>query len=163
MPSMSDRRINALIVAAIVLGLLWAFLVPRQPLVAERTSLPALTPELVPLVSGEEETALIFTRAGCPVCHRIPGIAGAEGRVGPPLWLGTTGQQRLRDPTYRGRAKTVHEYIVESVLEPGVFVVQGYPNETMPTWYGAKLSALALEKIAAYLEAQTAEDRAQGR
>jgi len=160
---MSDRRINALIVAAIVLGLLWAFLVPRQPLVAERTSLPALTPELVPLVSGEEETALIFTRAGCPVCHRIPGIAGAEGRVGPPLWLGTTGQQRLRDPTYRGRAKTVHEYIVESVLEPGVFVVQGYPNETMPTWYGAKLSALALEKIAAYLEAQTAEDRAQGR
>jgi len=160
---MSDRRINALIVAAIVLGLLWAFLVPRQPLVAERTSLPALTPELVPLVSGEEETALIFTRAGCPVCHRIPGIAGAEGRVGPPLWLGTTGQQRLRDPTYRGRAKTVHEYIVESVLEPGVFVVQGYPNERMPTWYGAKLSALALEKIAAYLEAQTAEDRAQGR
>jgi hypothetical protein len=160
---MSDRRINALIVAAIVLGLLWAFLVPRQPLVAERTSLPALTPELVPLVSGEEETALIFTRAGCPVCHRIPGIAGAEGRVGPPLWLGTTGQQRLRDPTYRGRAKTVHEYIVESVLEPGVFVVQGYPKETMPTWYGAKLSALALEKIAAYLEAQTAVDRAQGR
>ena len=160
---MSDRRINALIVAAIVLGLLWAFLVPRQPPVAERTSLPALTPELVPLVSGEEETALIFTRAGCPVCHRIPGIAGAEGRVGPPLWLGTTGQQRLRDPTYRGRAKTVHEYIVESVLEPGVFIVQGYPIETMPTWYGAKLSALALEKIAAYLEAQTAEDRAQGR
>jgi hypothetical protein len=49
--------------------------------------------------------------------------------------------------------------VVESVLEPGVFVVPGYPPETMPTWYGAKLSALALEKIAAYLEQQgTAED-----
>src|SRR5262249_106070 len=115
------------------------------------------------LVSGEEETAIVFTRAGCPVCHRIPGIAGAEGRVGPPLWLGTTGQQRLRDPTYRGTAKTVHEDIVESVLEPGIFIVPGYPAETMPTWYGAKLSALALEKIAGYLEVQTAEDATQRR
>ena len=160
---MSDRRINALIIAAIVLGLLWAFLVPLQAPVANRPPPPALAPEMVPLVNGEEETAIVFTRAGCPVCHRIPGIAGAEGRVGPPLWLGTTGQQRLRDPTYRGSAKTVHEYIVESVLEPGVFIVPGYPAETMPTWYGAKLSALALEKIAAYLEAQTAEDATQRR
>jgi hypothetical protein len=60
----------------------------------------------------------------------------------------------LADPTYRGRAKTVHEYVIESVLEPGVFVVPGYPSGTMPTWYGAKLSALALEKIASYLERQ---------
>ncbi|HEX5551359.1 MAG TPA: hypothetical protein VFX36_11025 [Nitrospira sp.] len=158
---MSDRRINALILAAIVLGLLWTFLSPRQPPVAKTPPLPVVVPEMVPLVTGEEETAIIFIRAGCPVCHRIPGIAGAEGRVGPPLWLGTSGQQRLHDPTYRGQAKTVHEYIVESVVEPGVFVAPGYPVETMPTWYGAKLSALALEKIAAYLEAQTAEDAAQ--
>jgi hypothetical protein len=33
----------------------------------------------------------------------------------------------------------------------------------MPIWYGAKLSALALEKIAVYLEAQTADDAAPGR
>jgi hypothetical protein len=36
-----------------------------------------------------------------------------------------------------------------------VFVVPGYPERTMPVWYGAKLSALALEKIAEYLEHQT--------
>ena len=160
---MSNRRVNALIVAAIVFGLLWSFLASRQFPVANNRSLPVVAPEMVPLVSGEEDTALIFTRAGCPVCHRIPGIAGAEGRVGPPLWLGTTGHQRLHDPTYQGRAKTIHEYIVESVVEPGVFVVPGYPVETMPTWYGAKLSALALEKIAAYLELQTAEDASQDR
>ena len=63
----------------------------------------------------------------------------------------------MRDPAYQGRAKTVHEYIVESVVEPGVFVVPGFPAETMPSWYGAKLSALALEKIAAYLEGQKEE------
>jgi hypothetical protein len=158
---MSDRRVNALVLAAIVLGLLWTFAFPRQPPVAKTSALPIVVPDMVALVTGEEETALIITRAGCPVCHRIPGIAGADGRVGPPLWLGTSGPQRLRDPQYRGKAKTVHEYIVESVVEPAVFVVPGYPVQTMPTWYGAKLSALALEKIAVYLEAQTAEDNAQ--
>jgi hypothetical protein len=60
----------------------------------------------------------------------------------------------LNDPAYRGHAKTVHEYVIESVLEPGLFVVPGYPSGTMPIWYGAKLSALALEKIASYLERQ---------
>jgi hypothetical protein len=160
---MSDRRVNALVLAAIVLGLLWTVVFPRQPPVAKTSALPVVMPDMVPLVTGEETTALIITRAGCPVCHRIPGIAGADGRVGPPLWLGTSGPQRLRDPQYRGKAKTVHEYIVESVVEPAVFVVPGYPVQTMPTWYGAKLSALALEKIAAYLEAQTEEDEAQGK
>jgi mono/diheme cytochrome c family protein len=106
-------------------------------------------------VTGEESIADIFIRAGCPVCHTIPGIAGANGQVGPRLVLGTKGEQRLRDPGYRGQAKTVHDYVVESVLEPGRFIIPGYPERTMPTWYGSKLSALALEKIAAYLEQQT--------
>jgi len=60
----------------------------------------------------------------------------------------------LADPAYHGHAKTVHDYVIESVLEPGLFVVPGYPTSTMPTWYGAKLSALAMEKIASYLEQQ---------
>jgi hypothetical protein len=61
----------------------------------------------------------------------------------------------LSDPAYGGDAKTVHDYVVESVLEPELFIVPGYPSGTMPTWYGVKLSALALEKMAAYLATQT--------
>jgi hypothetical protein len=158
---MSDRRVNALVLAAIALGLVWTFFSARHTPIAKTSPPPIVVPEMVPLVTGEESVPLILTRAGCPVCHRIPGIAGADGRVGPPLLLGTTGPQRLSDPAYLGGAKTIHEYIVESVLEPGVFVVQGYPAETMPNWYGAKLSALALEKIATYLEGQRAEDPTQ--
>lgn len=116
--------------------------------------MPVLAPGMVPLVTGDEPIAEIFTRAGCSACHIVPGISGADGRVGPPLVLATTGLARLNDPAYRGHAKTVHEYVIESVLEPGLFVVPGYPAGTMPTWYGAKLSALALEKIASYLEQQ---------
>lgn len=152
------------IVAFVVVGLVLMYAVwtaraptpPRTPPNAtEPVSAMVLSPERIPLVTGEEPIIDIFTRAGCPVCHAIPGIPGANGQVGPRLALGTTGAQRLTDPGYRGLAKTVHDYVVESVLEPGRFVVPGYPERTMPTWYGSKLSAAALEKIATYLEQQT--------
>ena len=113
---------------------------------------PALEAGATPLVTGEESIQEQFTRAGCPVCHTIPGIAGANGQVGPPLLLGTTGPVRLADSQYAGRAKTVREYIVESIVSPQDYVVPGYPERTMPPWYGSNLSAAALDQMAAYLE-----------
>lgn len=171
-PQGNSRRTEHVVTALVVaIVLLIALFSSRSPVVrsskpdapakseappAEQA--PLLAPELVPLVSGDEPITVIFTKAGCPVCHAIPGIAGADGRVGPPLIMGATGPQRLRDPGYGGSAKTVHEYVIESVMEPGLYVVPGYPDRTMPTWYGTKLSAAALEKIAAYLERQTEKE-----
>jgi hypothetical protein len=147
-----------LIVIVLLVGILFALRSINSSSVtpAPVTSATALVPDMVPLVTGDEPIPDIFTKAGCAVCHTVPGIAGADGRVGPPLVLGATGPARLADPAYRGHAKTVHDYVIESVIEPEVFVVPGYPSGTMPTWYGAKLSALALEKIASYLERQGA-------
>ena len=156
---MSERSVTLLIVTVIGLGLLWAMFQKRPSESQPASTAAVLAPEMVPLVTGEEPISVIFTRAGCPVCHTIPGIAGAKGLVGPPLVLGSTGKERLRDPTYRGKAETVHEYVIESVVEPEVFVVPGYPPSTMPAWYGSKLSALALEKMASYLEHQVWEGR----
>ena len=153
---MPERLITPLIVIVLILGSLLALRSTNSSSVTPVpvSSVAVLVPDRVPLVTGDEPIAEIFTRAGCAVCHSVPGIPGADGRVGPPLLLGTTGPTRLADPAYRGHAKTVHDYVIESVIEPGVFVVPGYPAGTMPTWYGAKLSALALEKIASYLERQ---------
>ena len=111
-----------------------------------------LSATTVPLATGEEPLDKLFIQSGCPVCHTIPGIQGAQGRQGPQLQLGTTGPQRLADPQYSGKATTVREYIIESILTPGAYVVPGYRDEVMPRWYGKKLSALALQKIATYLE-----------
>lgn len=150
-------RVAILVTASVVLvTVVWALQEPppSRPRTDE-TAAGALTAEKVPLVTGDESLVDMLTRPGCPVCHIIPGIPGANGQVGPPLVFGTTGSQRLKDPGYRGQAKSVHEYIVESVLEPQRFVVRGYPEHTMPNWYGSRLSALALEKMASYLERQT--------
>lgn len=153
---MPERAITPLIMIALLLGTLLALhstnSISVTPVPA--SSVAALVPDMVPLVTGDEPITEIFTKAGCAVCHTVPGIPGADGRVGPPLLLGTTGPARLADPSYRGHAQTVHDYVTESVIEPGVFIVPGYPANTMPTWYGTKLSALALEKIASYLERQ---------
>lgn len=154
---MPERSITPLIVVALLLGTLFVLrsLNPSSVTPVPVSSSSTLTPDMVSLVTGDEPITEIFTKAGCPVCHIVPGIPGADGRVGPPLVLGATGPVRLADPAYRGHAKTVHEYVIESVIEPELFVVQGYPSGTMPTWYGAKLSALAMEKIASYLEQQS--------
>jgi hypothetical protein len=153
---MPERIITPLIVIVLLLGTWFAIRSINSsslPTVSV-SSVAVLVPDMVPLVTGDEPITEIFTRAGCAVCHTVPGIPGADGRVGPPLLLGTTGPVRLADPSYRGHAQTVHDYVIESVIEPEVFVVPGYPTGTMPIWYGAKLSALALEKIASYLERQ---------
>ena len=131
---------------------------------AMRTGLPSSEPlrqvpkidfTLIPLVTGEEPIQEVFVRSGCPVCHQIPGIPGANGQVGPPLWLGTTGTMRLADPQYHGQAESVRDYIVESIVSPGSYVVPGFPADTMPTWYGRKLTATALRKMVTYLESAT--------
>ena len=153
---MPERLITPLIVIALFVGTLFALRSTNSSSVTPVpvSSVAAPVPDMVPLVTGDEPITEIFTKAGCVVCHTVPGIPGADGRVGPPLLLGSTGPTRLADPSYRGRAQTVHDYVIESVIQPGVFVVPGYPANTMPTWYGTKLSALALEKIAWYLERQ---------
>lgn len=145
-------------IGLVCLSVIWALRAPSPQETPSKTMAVPVTPDKVPLVTGEESFSDLFTHAGCAVCHVIPGIPGANGQVGPPLILGTTGPQRLKDSTYRGEARTVHDYIVESVLDPQRFVVPGYPEHTMPTWYGSKLSALALEKIAVYLEQHTGEN-----
>lgn len=164
---MSDRTVSILIVAVIGLGLLWTLFVrtpsPSSSPPLEDSAQVTVASGMVPLVTGEEPVEVIFTRAGCPVCHMIPGVAGANGRLGPALILARTGEARLKDPSYRGSATTIPEYIAESIIDPAVFVVPGYPSATMPTWYGAKLSALALEKIVSYLEQQTGETGASAR
>lgn len=158
---MSDRTVSVLIIAVIGLGLVWTLFFRAPPpasLPSGGSSQPVtVISGTIPLVTGEEPIEVIFTRAGCPVCHTIPGVGGANGTVGPPLILARTGAARLNDPSYHGAATTVSEYIAESIMDPGIFVVPGYPSATMPTWYGTKLSALALEKIVMYLEQQTGE------
>lgn len=106
----------------------------------------------VPLATGHEPLDKLFVQSGCAVCHTIPGIEPAQGRQGPKLILGMNGPIRLADPNYKGTAESVREYIQESILNPGAYVVPGYSDRVMPRWYGKRLNAKALDRMANYLE-----------
>lgn len=106
----------------------------------------------VPLATGDEPIDKLFVQSGCAVCHTIPGIEPARGREGPRLTLATNAPLRLADPSYVGKATTVREYIQESILYPGVYVVKGYNDRVMPRWYGKRLNAKALDRMIGYLE-----------
>ena len=93
----------------------------------------------------------LFMKAACPACHTIPGIEGATGKVGPMLVEGTSAPMRLKDPSYQGKAKSVREYVTESILDPSAFVVKPFPDNQMPKDFGLKLSAGAVNKIVDYL------------
>jgi cytochrome c2 len=103
------------------------------------------------LADGTEPIDKIFAKAQCVVCHTIPGIPGAMGTVGPKLVEGTNAPIRIKSPDYKGHAKSVREYIMESVVTPSTYVVKPFPDGIMPKIFGQKLSAGALNKIIDYL------------
>lgn len=104
-----------------------------------------------PVVTGDEPVNEIFTKAMCFACHTIPGIQGAVGVVGPKLVEKTNAPQRLKDPAYKGKATSVREYIMESIITPSAYVVKPFPDKIMPQDFGKKLNAAAINKIIDYL------------
>ncbi len=124
--------------------------IPKSELVVDGNQEPADVP-FGTIVSGKEPVDQIFAKAKCVLCHTIPGIAGAVGTVGPKLVEKTNAPIRLKDPAYRGNAKTVRDYIAESIIVPGAYVAKSFPDNVMPRDFGDKLSAGALTKIVEYL------------
>jgi mono/diheme cytochrome c family protein/cytochrome c551/c552 len=73
------------------------------------------------------EVALDLYRANaCSACHALA-AANASGATGPTHeGMGATAAQRIADPNYTGAANTPEEYIAESIVNPAVYVVEGY-------------------------------------
>ncbi len=85
---------------------------------------------------------IAYQSNGCIGCHTLA-AAEAVGAVGPSHdSIATTAQERIADPAYTGNATTAEEYIRESILEPGIFTVPGYPENVMPSF-----STIADEQI----------------
>lgn len=131
-----------------------------EPPTATLTLPPASTPEPAALpevdlkmalpegdpVRGESRAA----RFGCAECHETgaygPLFEAGEGLPG----IMARGELRLSDPTYLGNASTSWEYVLESILVPGIHIVPGWDVE-MPPYFAALLSDEDLGHIMAWL------------
>lgn len=135
------------LLAVVVLWGLW--LAPPVPSHATRSTAtrPSISPEEAEAQFRASQTALptdtavqIIQKMGCAVCHKIPTIPNATvGTRGPVLILRTTAPLRLASPEYQAlvraglaHATTPKEYVIESIVEPGAFIVPGYEAEQHP-------------------------------
>ncbi len=109
----------------------------------------------VPAAPGAELGAALFSSAGfgenlgCEVCHSLdPG----RRLVGPSL-AGIATVARERVP-----GMTAEDYILESLVDPDAFTVDGYPAGQMLNDYEERLTPGELEAIVAYLMTLTEAD-----
>jgi cytochrome c2 len=131
--------------------------VPLPTAGATAEEAPAEDEERPVFVTGAEPIQDMINTLGCPLCHTIPGVEGAVGELGPKLHEKVSAPQRIKDPKYKGSAKNTKEYVRESILNPGAFVVfneeagELYPDGLMPTTFSQMLSVQALDKLVDFI------------
>ena len=108
-------------------------------------------------VTGKEDIQTMINTLGCPLCHTIPGVEGAMGTLGPVLHEKINAPKRIKDPNYKGKATNTKEYVRESILNPGAYVVfneeagESFPDGLMPTTFSEQLSVQALDKLVDFI------------
>lgn len=124
---------------------------PEPPPVEAKLDLGSMTMEQFVALGGK-----IFNGKGtCTLCHNAMGRAPMLDKVA------AVSAERLKDPRYKGTAKTVEEYLHESLVKPSAFVVSGFgksgTNDTespMPdvSGGGIGLNESELKSVIAYLQ-----------
>ena len=118
--------------------------VPSGPSVG--TDITVVLPEGDP-VAGEA----LANSQGCVGCH----ISTNTG----PAWLptesdpgiGSRAETRLIDPLYTGNASSPEGYLLESIVLPNEYIVDGFVGNIMPGNYGDSLSAQDSADLLAYM------------
>lgn len=108
-----------------------------------------LTADMAPeafVAAGEE---IFYGKGTCALCHTI-GV-GEKGERCPNLAaIGSLADERVQEASYQGDAVNGPEYMVESLHNPAVYVVDGY-QPTMPAM-GRQLTDLEMVAVVAFLQ-----------
>ena len=87
---------------------------------------------------------------GCAACHiQAPTGPAWAPRADQP-GIGERAAQQIADPAYTGNADSAERYLLESIIQPGAFVVPNYQN-IMPNNYGTTLGKQDVADLIAYL------------
>ena len=84
--------------------------------------------------------AIFWRKGACYTCHSIGSRASAIrapnlGETGPlNMPIGARAAVRAQEKTKQGRPMAATDYLVESLAEPGAYVVEGFKNEMPVVW-----------------------------
>jgi cytochrome c2 len=94
---------------------------------AELQLSPDATPEQL-VKAGEQ---IFYGKGTCALCHSVEASEAARcpmlgaGPLGPAM--GARAEERVKVPGYKGTAKNGTEYLIESMTDPGIYLVEGFP------------------------------------
>lgn len=104
--------------------------------------------------AGQE---IFYGKGTCALCHEI----GKKGERCPDLaGSGERAEARIKEAGYKGKATNGAEYLVESLHEPTIYVVEGYQPSMPPL--GRQLSDLEMVALVAFLQSQGGEVTVHG-
>ena len=100
-----------------------------------------------------ERGRALYLEHHCGACHALA-ATGSQGFFGPAHdAVAVIAAARIADPDYRGDAETAAEYLRESIVAPGAYMVPGYAftRHSMPAY---DLPEADLDALVAYLMEQ---------
>ena len=100
---------------------------------------------------------IFYGKGTCALCHEI----GKKGERCPDLaGAGERAEARIKEARYKGKATNGAEYLVESLHEPTMYVVEGYQPSMPPL--GRQFSDLEMVAVVAFLQSQGGEVTVNG-
>jgi hypothetical protein len=93
----------------------------------------------------------LAARYQCSTCHVIHSVAPAFTSSDVLPAIGERAEMRLADPDYRGQATTPEEYLIESILLPEAFLIEGSWAHPMDSYYDQRMTAQELADILGWL------------
>jgi mono/diheme cytochrome c family protein len=115
-----------------------------EDVVIETLATPTPSPDELedPVARGQK----VFLDNGCGGCHTIEGFSA--GTVGPiQTNIGTVAGTRIP-------GMSADDYILESIMDPSAYIVDGYPDDVMLKNYGDLIGPDQLTDLVAFLLAQ---------
>lgn len=104
------------------------------------------------LPEGDPESgkALAEGTLGCAACHVLSNAGpawAADGANG----IGERAGQRLTAAGYEGAATTPEQYLLESIVEPNAYMVEGFQTGVMPANFATRITSQDAADLIAYM------------
>ena len=105
----------------------------------------------LPQGDAERGQALVEGILGCAACHTLTDVGSPwTAQDGLPA-LAPRAAIRIEQADYAGLATTPEEYLIESVVMPNAFIVEGFSQGVMPTDYGERITLQEMADVLDYM------------
>ena len=89
---------------------------------------------------------------GCTACHTLtavgPSWEAADGLPG----MGVRGGIHIQQDNYTGNATSSDQYLIESVVETNIHIVEGFQPNIMPNDFGERVTLQDMADLLAFLK-----------